>query len=979
MNTKRIADKIRNGSDIHKGNRIILVHNDNTEELVETLKNITIKYYGENSLVKIHEGYNIAHLNLFVGEGAYLELGKNLTIRFSFTIDAKAENTTISIGENACIGTGNIFAGDEEGLEVIIGKNFLSATDLYIRNSDGHTIYDLETKLPVNKPTFGIHIGNNVWCGYNVSIIKDANIPNNCVIGAGSVVGKREYCENSIIAGAPAKTVRKGIMWDPCTVTKYLGTNEKQYAADNSSKEYFRDNFFVISSEDNMESIAYRLYGYVFLEDEILVNSHDCNYKFSDYNFGCYVNITGDDREVNIYQDYFGSYGLYMYKNGDYFAVSNSFMYLVNYLSDKKVMTFDDEFAKAFIAPPTAVLAYQDTMIEEITMLPRNCSIKIDKLTKTAEICSYEQKETYIPIDSKEAVDIIDKWHNKWNRIIKTLLDSEEYVSCDLSGGKDSRASLSVLFADKLNLELIRFSSVNDKLSTHNDDFMIASKIALKYGFVLNEKHKKCSEYKMDPTENYYGSLLVKGGFHKELMFLFSDSYNENTHFRITGAVGDLRDFWSESVDTFISNNCSNINVNSVDCGNALRNMMLKSKEQAQKTLGALKHTAKDYFYRNVRMRHQYGKAGAEAFLANIIWLSPLLDPVLYLLSQDIGRDNDYDLLYALIYDRFLPEISDITFDSNRVVDNKTWAIAREINKKYPYRLSSSNDEREYKIVNTRKSPVQSDSQKRPVECLKGLFYSNDVKDFICGYFGEEVYNKADYYYKNTSYHPYIQAACLTQIYMIYKLTANSKKALGLPNSDIPSSKSKEFMAPTQYSNNGFMGEVFDILNSARIDVKNIGGENNEILVASKSDNDLFTEVPNWWADKHGKGRVLQSTKGKLEVKLRCIGNGKLTVKLMGPYMKDNSGNVLSIKTDYTLVTLTNSSNGEVIFSSDNVTYTTDSRHPKIIETECTDGQVFILELNWSPYIYAPGELQCILEKLYYRPISLFKFWKPSC
>lgn len=977
MSEKSIAVKIRNEDEINNGNRIVLIHNDNTEEVVESLKNTTIKYYGENSLIKIYDDYNIAHLNLFVGEGAYLEFGKNITIRFSFTIDAKVKNTTISIGDNACIGTGNIFAGDEDGLEVIIGNNFLSATDLYIRNSDGHTIYDLETKQPINKPEFGIHIGDNVWCGSNVSIIKDAEIPKNCVIGASSVVGKKEFCENSIIAGVPAKTIRKGVMWDSSTVTKYLGLNEKRIETDSSSKEYFRDNFFVISSDDDVDNIDFRIYGYIFLEDKILINSHNCNYKFPEQSFGCYVNVTGNDHEINIYQDYFGSYGLYLYKNADYFAISNSFMYLVNYLSDKKLVTFNDEFAKAFIAPPTAVLAYQDTMIKEIVMLPRNCFVKIDKATKAVKICEYEQKETYIPVDSKEAVDIIDAWHNKWNKIVKALLGADEYVSCDLSGGKDSRASFSILFSENLDLNSIQFSSMNDKLYTHSDDFSIASKIAEKYGFELNNSHGKSKKYKMDPMENCYGSLLVKGGFHKELMFLFSDSYNTNTHFRITGAVGDLRDFWSESVETFISNNCSNINFNSVDCKSCLERMMLKSKEQAEKTLGPGRHTAKDYFYRNIRMRHQYGKAGAEAFLANIIWISPLLDPVLYLLNQDIGRDNDYDLLYAIIYDRFIPEINSITFDSNRIVDEKTWAIAREINEKYPYKPSAEIKDSNFEIVNTRKPPIESKSTKNALECIKEYFYSDSVKDFVCGYFGEEVYNKANRYYRSSAYHSYIQGACLVEIYMIYKMVMDSRKAAGLSGTAMPSVKGKDFFAPVQYSNNGFMREVFDFLNSARVDIKSFGKEDNEILIVSKNDNDLFTEVPNWWTDQHGRGRVLQSTKGTLEVKLRCIGNGKLHIKLTGPYMKDDSGNVLPVKTDYTRVVLTNNSTGETVFSSDNATYTTDSKHPKIIETECTNGQVFVLELNWSPYIYAPGELQCMLEKLYYKPISLFKFWKP--
>lgn len=94
------------------------------------------------------------------------------------------------------IGKGEILAGDEEGLEVIIGDDFLTSLNLYIRNSDGHTIYEINGLKPINEPKFGIHIGNHVWCGYDVAILKDADIPSNCVIGTGAVVGKGAWQKN---------------------------------------------------------------------------------------------------------------------------------------------------------------------------------------------------------------------------------------------------------------------------------------------------------------------------------------------------------------------------------------------------------------------------------------------------------------------------------------------------------------------------------------------------------------------------------------------------------------------------------------------------------------------------------------------------------------------------------------------------------------------------------------------------------------
>ncbi|HJD76131.1 MAG TPA: sugar O-acetyltransferase, partial [Bacteroides reticulotermitis] len=53
-------------------------------------------------------------------------------------------------------------------------------------------------------------IGENVWIGSGSVIVPGVTIGENSVVGAGSVVTK-DVPANTIVAGAPAKSIRTGI------------------------------------------------------------------------------------------------------------------------------------------------------------------------------------------------------------------------------------------------------------------------------------------------------------------------------------------------------------------------------------------------------------------------------------------------------------------------------------------------------------------------------------------------------------------------------------------------------------------------------------------------------------------------------------------------------------------------------------------------------------------------------------------------
>lgn len=90
--------------------------------------------------------------------------------------------------------------------EITIGNGVAISENFTIWDSDAHQI------INGNEPTQPIVIGNKVWIGTNVTVLKGVKIGDGCVIAAGSVVTK-DVPANSLAAGVPAKVIKKNVTW----------------------------------------------------------------------------------------------------------------------------------------------------------------------------------------------------------------------------------------------------------------------------------------------------------------------------------------------------------------------------------------------------------------------------------------------------------------------------------------------------------------------------------------------------------------------------------------------------------------------------------------------------------------------------------------------------------------------------------------------------------------------------------------------
>ena len=67
---------------------------------------------------------------------------------------------------------------------------------------------------------------------------------------------------------------------------------------------------------------------------------------------------------------------------------------------------------------------------------------------------------------------------------------------------------------------------------------------------------------------------------------------------------------------------------------------------------------------------------------------------------------------------------------------------------------------------------------------------------------------------------------------------------------------------------------------TARIDIKNTGNVQNNIFIISLDDLSAKINYPPWFENNGGKGMVIESSSGVLDLELKCVNSGLLKIWL---------------------------------------------------------------------------------------------------
>ncbi|MBR1513724.1 MAG: hypothetical protein IJ622_05465 [Bacteroidales bacterium] len=96
--------------------------------------------------------------------------------------------------------------------EIRFGDDCLLSWDILVMDTDEHPIYNKENeRINPDKP---IIVGNHVWMGCKCVLLKGAEVPNDTVLAAGTILKSTFAGEQQVIGGNPPSILKRDVRWE---------------------------------------------------------------------------------------------------------------------------------------------------------------------------------------------------------------------------------------------------------------------------------------------------------------------------------------------------------------------------------------------------------------------------------------------------------------------------------------------------------------------------------------------------------------------------------------------------------------------------------------------------------------------------------------------------------------------------------------------------------------------------------------------
>lgn len=720
--------------------------------------------------------------------------------------------------------------------------------------------------------------------------------------------------------------------------------------------------FFLIDS-DNLSYVRPKFYGYSIQRDGIYEDDNLTAEAIAGLDGrGCYIYVEVKDGKITVKQDLNGCWGIYLFRHGDYFALSNSFFRLVDHVKSRYPLTVNRDYCQHLLIVSLVSHTYSETPVNEIQLIERNAVLHIDIAKKTLETERLNYKEHTCPLDSTEGFATLDSWVKFWGRVFSGVAQHTKFISMDLSGGFDSRISLLLLLHSGIDCNQINIHSIKSNLHTYAEDYEIASKIAARYGFKLNKPlpQNQFLNYSMADllTLDFYQQQTTK----KFPSVSFKQKYL-NKLYSITGDAGEIiRGNWlrfNQSPKEFTKTQENRASGYSPTLARELSRSTRVIFESAfrvirdkYKIADEDSHYLVQYLYQETRCRNHFGKNMAGGYLRNIVSLSPALDPEVRTLKLETPQCPDPKLLMALLFTRYEPDLLTFPFDSKRFIAPETIEYAKKLNEHFPpvQKTKSAVQDFQLKPRDTYVEKIISQGRNNkelpaelPRNFLQTAFYSSRTYGLFNTYFDDELYRVAANKYETTNFGRF------THIYPVLGIV----KVLEDVNI---SNRNRSFYqglklflesTPHETSEEEKIIDRFKLYLKAKILVQTLQKTAPDaIKIISITDRKAKISKPSG-SQKKGLCYMIDSCTGNLEIVAKVSEEGQIIIRLAGPFIPDSNAKearkLIPYWIDYTKLHV----NDKTIF--DTLTSAWCDK-PYTYRTSAKAGEEIKIQVEWQPH-----------------------------
>lgn len=179
------------------------------------LTNSQINFNGKNNILICEEDVRLWNSRIdFNLDNSVLYLSSNI---HDYSVNIALHKNNVCF-----IGKDNFFNGKttfviSEAKNIILGDDCFISYNVVFRTSDGHSIYNGESKKRMNYAK-SIYVGDHVWFGQNAMVFKGSQIGSGSIVGANSVVSNKYIPSNTTYAGSPARLIHEDTFWTPHSV-----------------------------------------------------------------------------------------------------------------------------------------------------------------------------------------------------------------------------------------------------------------------------------------------------------------------------------------------------------------------------------------------------------------------------------------------------------------------------------------------------------------------------------------------------------------------------------------------------------------------------------------------------------------------------------------------------------------------------------------------------------------------------------------